>query len=349
MKVLLALACLFALVAAQCNLHGNTYADSDGNSITFGHEVGSWVPALFNMGPGNTVNFATFTQDTETRWTVTDFGSTSDFHCELSGTYVLAWMNGCKGIQLQVLHDGCGDRSALLFDNEFTLVVTENPGCLSTGGELTTVLGDTTNFPILAGDSAHIVFGNDQYAITSVASRAVIIQRWRAVEVENANGFEVVDLGSYPAGFSCSSVHVGTYIAELDDTCAGRLCGANDGCQMRGELWHNAGLNGFTAELCPHDFEFIPNDAQCSDGRQWRKHPNDCLAQQVEGGCMYCKGIAMGEITAYCLNQEGARCQTIFESATASAFCNLEFECPASVTSISFILIVSSLLALLFL
>jgi len=348
MKVLVALACIFALAASQCSLDGNTYADSNGNSITFGHAVGSWVPALFNLG-SDTVNFATLSQETDTRWTIQNFGSTTDFHCELTGSYVLSWVDGCSGIEFSILHDGCGDRSALLLNNQFTTLVDENGDCISQGSEISTVLADSTNYPVLAGDNAHAVFGVGSYAIVSVASRAAIVQRWRSVTQATTTTYEIVDLASYPAGFACSSVDVGSYTTTLDSSCVGRLCGQSDNCQMRGELWHNAGLNGYTADLCPHKFVYTPNNAQCSDGRQWRKHPEDCLAQQVPGGCMYCKGVAMGQITEYCLNQEGAVCQRIFESPVAQTFCNMEFECPASVTSFSFILIVSSLLVLLFL
>jgi len=262
--------------------------------------------------------------------------------------YVLSWLSGCAGIQFTILHDYCGDRSTLL-SSAFTLVATTTGDCTSTGNSLSTTLGASANFPILADDSATVVFGANQYAIISVSTRAAIIQRWRSVQQTTSSVLEIVDLGSYPKGFACGGTEVGTYTNTLDASCSGRLCGVSDTCQMRAELWQGASINGFGGDQCANDLTFVPDDAQCSDGRLWRHAVADCLAQKVPGGCMYCKGIAMGQMSGYCLNQEGANCQRIFESSTAQAFCNIAFECPASVTSVSFILIVSSLLVLLFL
>jgi len=202
---------------------------------------------------------------------------------------------------------------------------------------------------MLAGDAATVVFGANQYAVVSVATRAAIIQRWRITQgIATTSTVEIVDLGSYPEGFACSSVDVGSYSAVFDSSCASRLCGVSDACQMRAELWQNSGLNGFNGDQCANLLTFVTDVASCSDGRQWNRPVNECLAQTVEGGCMYCKGVAMGQMTAYCLNQQGANCQRVFESAPGRAFCNIAFECPASITSASVIVIVSSLLALLF-
>jgi len=63
---LFVLAGFFALITAQCDLQGNTYIDSDGNTLTFGNAVGSWVPGLVAIG--DTVNFVTWTQQTDIRW-----------------------------------------------------------------------------------------------------------------------------------------------------------------------------------------------------------------------------------------------------------------------------------------
>jgi len=155
-------------------------------------------------------------------------------------------------------------------------------------------------------------------------------------------------LGSHPEGFACSSIDVGSYSAVFDTECSTRICGVSDSCQSRAELWQGTGLNGFLGDECANTLTFVTEEAECSDGRQWNRPVSECLAQTVTGGCMYCKGIAMGETTAYCLNQQGANCQRIFESAPGRAFCNIEFECPASITSVSVIVIVSSMLALLF-
>jgi len=275
------------------------------------------------------------------------FGSTTDSFCELSGQYNLAWLNGCSGIQFTVLHDFCDDRSTLLA-SQFNLVISTGD-CASSGSQIATTLGESSNFPMLAGDGATVVFGADQYAVVSVANRATVIQRWRITQgIASSSTVDIVDLGSYPVGFACSSIVVGSYSAVFDSSCATRLCGVSDTCQMRAELWQGTGLNGFAGDQCANDLTFVPVIAECSDGRQWNRPVSECLAQSVPGGCMYCKGIAMGQMTAYCLNQEGANCQRIFESDPGRAFCNIAFECPASITSVSVIVIVSSVLALLF-
>jgi len=349
MKVLIAFVGLFALVASQCSLEGNTFADTNGNSLTFGTAVGSWVPGLINVAGSSVVNFATWTQQTDVRWGVQLFGTTTDLFCELSGNYNLAWVNDCSGIQFTVVHDYCDDRSALLA-NAFTLVSPTNGGdCASTGTQIATTLGSSTNFPMLADDAATVVFGVDQYAVVSVAASAAIIQRWRITQgIATTSTVEIVDLGSYPSGFACSAIDVGSYSAVFDSSCASRLCGVADSCQQRAELFQGTGLNGFSGDQCANTLTFVTETEQCSDGRQWNRPVSECLAQSVSGGCMYCKGVAMGEMTAYCLNQQGADCQRVFESAPGRAFCNIAFECPASITSVSLIVIVSSMLALLF-
>lgn len=190
--------------------------------------------------------------------------------------------------------------------------------------------------------------GVDQYAVVSVSTRAAIVQRWRLNA--NGHGVEVVDLDSWPKGFACPTTQVGEYVhvADWDDTCAVRFCGVADACVGRAQLLHNAPFNNFEGDRCSN-IVVAPTDGRatsCSDGRQWLKHPDSCVAQDVEGGCAFCSGIAMGESFQYCINRQGAGCEDIFESSAHHAFCNLEFECPASTATISFVVFISSLLAL---
>lgn len=189
--------------------------------------------------------------------------------------------------------------------------------------------------------------GLDEYAVISVATRAAIVQRWRA---NDENTVAVVDLASWPQGFACPTTQKGEYfhVVEFGESCSVRFCGTTDQCQARAELLHNVAFNDYEGDLCSNEVS-VPTDGRpssCSDGRQWLKHPDDCVAQDVEGGCAFCMGIAMGQKSMWCINREGAGCEDIFESSARMTFCNMEFECPASTASVSFVVFICSLLAL---
>jgi len=187
----------------------------------------------------------------------------------------------------------------------------------------------------------------DQYAVISVATSLAIVQRWRITSTSTGQSVEVVDLASYPHGFSCPGTIIATYETDLDSDCSGRICVDSDNCEVRAQLLHDSGFNNFEGDMCSNTIATYDNTVECSDGRQWNKgNPKDCVAQNVPGGCMFCAGIAMGEKTQWCLDREGASCQNLEDSSVRQTFCNIEFECPASSIAVSVILIISSLLAL---
>jgi hypothetical protein len=342
MKMLIAFAALLALVAAQCSPEGHTYVDEDGRSVTFGAAVGDWVPGL--IAHEEYVAFATWTQATSTRWTVQEFESTADWYCDQKGQYSLEFFNGCNELHLTTISDSCADRMAL-FKSTFTL---HSPSgeCAGAGSQLMSHFPESEEFVRFSGDAVTFVFGENHYALVSVGKSAVFVQRWRLGEEGDEDLIEVVDLASYPAGFACNPNVVGRYLTNWEEECSSRFCGEVDECALRAELFHDTAFNDFQGDRCSNDVEGADDAvASCSDGRQWLKHPWDCINQEVPGGCMYCKGVAMGESTMWCLNKEGGDCETIFESAPRKAFCNQEFECPASTTSLSIVLLICSVLA----
>jgi hypothetical protein len=344
MKVLFAFAALLAFAASQCSLEGNTYTEGD-RSLTFGAAVGEWVPGLTSLESG--LSFSTWTQQTATRWSVKDFGSLADWFCDSEGLYNIEFFNACTEIHFTVLHDVCGERMALL-QNVFTLAPPTSDDCTAAGHSTTAHLSVSKEFPRLSGDRVHVVFGLNSYALVSVADRAVIVQRWRTSSSSDEDMLQVVDLGSYPEGYACDAVDVGSYTwINLGDSCAARVCISEDACRMRAQLWHNVGLNDFEGDMCNRDIEEEEMEPHCSGGKEWRRHPKDCVAQEVPGGCMFCKGIAMGVTTMWCLDRQGAVCEEVFESTARQAYCNLEFECSATASlGASFVIFICSLLAL---
>jgi len=333
------------LVVSQCELEGKTFNVADGRSLTFGKAVGEWIPGILNLSEGS-LSFTTWTQETATRWNVKDFGSTDDWFCGKEAQYTIEFFNACAEIHFTVLHDICGDRTSFL-SNVFTLDDTTDGDCLSTGTELPTRLSESKDYPRLSGDSATVVFGANNYALVSVSNTAVIVQRWRSNPGTVEDEVHIVDLASHPEGFACSGVDVGNYLTKWDeDTCQGRLCFSEDACAQRLELFHNIGLNDFEGDFCSRDLDNEVVTEHCSTGKQWLRHPDDCVAQDVPGGCMYCAGIAMGETTTWCLDRQGAGCEQVFGSSVRQAYCNLQFECPAVSVGASLVMFICSLLAL---
>jgi len=78
-------------------------------------------------------------------------------------------------------------------------------------------------------------------------------------------------------------------------------------------------------------------------GKEWEGHPYDCTDQVPGDQCMFCKGRANDKIVRLCLERLGAGCNRAFNTPAREAFCNLEFECPASTVSFSLFLLVSIL------
>jgi len=342
-------ATLLALVAAQCSPEGNTYwftENGNTHAVTFGTAVGEWLPALLNHADG--VDFTVWSQATVTRWEVQGFGSSTGFFCDQKGQYSLEFFNECTELHLTTISDSCRDRVSFLNSQVFT-IVEEGDSCDSEGNHLWTAFPESEEYLRFSDDAASFVFGLDQYALLSLGETAAIVQRWRLTEGEDEDTVEVVDLASFPKGFACPPASVGTYFTHWEEDCKNRICLDSDDCGLRATLFHNAALNDFEGDMCSNEVDTEGEEAAtCSDGRQWLKHPKDCTAQPVEGGCIFCKGIAGGEITTWCLDKEGAVCQDVFESAAARAFCNMEFECPASTVTFSIALLICTLLALVF-
>jgi len=206
----------------------------------------------------------------------------------------------------------------------------------------------------LSNEPSSYVFGVEHFNILSVGSEGAIFQRWRHTEPDvdstAAANVEIVDIASYPAGLACSSNVVGLYTASIlsSASCGSTLCIREDECTGRWELLAGILLNGGDGYTCPLVEKPVEDPGMCSPpGKQWKKHPWACTDQPVAGGCFFCKGIAKGEQAQWCLAREGDGCNQIFESATAVTYCNMEFECPASLAGASFLFFIFVLISAL--
>jgi len=351
MRTLFVFAALLALAASQCTVDGNTY-QSGAVSITFGSAVDTWIPTLFNWGDVATVSFGTFKQATATRWEVQEYGSASGGSCEGKGQYNLQFGGDCDSLTFTFISDPCTARSAA-FSEDFELVDLSGAGdCAAVGTSLETTFRKSVASPHLSLLPTTIVFGQDEFAIVSAGDTGAIFQRWSLGRNTDGETTTIVDFGSVPVGLSCGQTRVGTYLSNWEEDCSVQFCGISDGCESRAELWHTIDINGFEPEeACPRpiDQPGLGGDSACSPSDdQWLKHPWDCIDQEIEGGCMFCRGIAEGKTVSLCLDRLGAQCEDIFATNARSSFCNLEFECPASTTAVSFVVFICSLLALLF-
>jgi len=341
----LVFAALFAFSTAQCHVEGNTYANADGNTLTFGKAVGSWLPGLLNMGDVNSVSYLTWMQDGDNRYSVQEYGVSSGDtgFCKYEGIYLVDFFNGCNEVHFTVVHDLCGDRRTFLL-SAFSVVVVDPEGtCIQAGSSIETHLRLSELFPRLAGDASTIIFGANEFALMSVSDQTVVVQRWRMGTTDGVENVQIVDLASFPAGYSCDAAAVGTYSLRWSG-CTARLCHEDDTCLMRTELFHNIGLNGYEGDFCSRD---VVNDdvaPSCSKGKQWNQHPKDCIGQTVPGGCLYCEGVALAETTSWCLDRQGEGCDKIYGSAVSQTYCNVAFVCPASVIPLSITLFISAFL-----
>jgi hypothetical protein len=344
----LVFAAFLALSTAQCSVDENTYTNGNGHTLTFGKAVSDWIPALMNLGVAEDVIYSAWMQESETRWTVKIFGTSAgdDEYCKDQGVYLAEWGTACEDLQFRVIHDLCDGRRLFLQDT-LTLQEVDDSSCIGSGSSIETMLRDSDHYPRLAGDSATLIFGENGFGLLSVSDQAVLVQRWRLGKVDdNIDSVEIVDLASHPEGYACSGAILGTYYTQWTD-CSARLCMTDDTCHQRRELLHDTGLNGYEGDQCSRDLEQDEDMRSCSKGKQWLQHPKECIAQDVPGGCMYCQGIALGEKTSWCLDRQGVGCNQIFVSPVAQTYCNIAFECPASVIPLSITLIISTMLLLL--
>jgi len=104
-------------------------------------------------------------------------------------------------------------------------------------------------------------------------------------------------------------------------------------------------LDGYEIGICG---SYQKGDDGIFTEHEWQRHPYDCTDQFTGNECMFCKGRANDQIVRLCLERLGAPCNTAFNTPAREAFCNLEFECPASTLSFSLFLIFSFLGALFY-
>jgi len=348
-QTLLALAAFVAFASAQCAVEGGTYV-SGAVSVTFGVQVGAVWPSLLNSGANGLVWFTTWRAATTTRWEVLNVGLSQPLatYCTDKGQYDVSFSSDCSSITFLAISDTCTDRKALL---DGATITTEAPptskDCTTVGTQLTMQLQPSTASPRLSQEVANVIFGDDQFAIVSVGTQAALFQRWQLSTSSNQDRASIVDLGSTPAGLSCSTTIVADYLTgwSTDGACSVRLCGVIDSCLSRAQLFHDSPINGFSGDQCAAPVESpITAVGLCNpSGGQWLRHPWDCTGQNVPSGCMFCKGIAQGQTVSLCLERQSAKCNDIFESPAASAWCNLEFECPASysATGLMFVVLVA--------
>lgn len=194
----------------------------------------------------------------------------------------------------------------------------------------------------------------DEFAIATIGDFAAIFQRWAITYDGNDVFTEVRDFASVPDGLACSNTKIGSYNTTWGENCSVRMCGVSDGCEGRGQLLHRATVNDWEApeddEGCFQRAILVPGfggQSRCSvDEHQWLGHPYDCVNQEVDGGCMFCRGKAGGRTVSLCLDRLGSTCDDIFETDARRSFCNLEFECPASTVTATLAVFISAFLAL---
>eukprot|EP01126_Amoeba_proteus_P065077 TRINITY_DN9190_c0_g1_i1.p1 TRINITY_DN9190_c0_g1~~TRINITY_DN9190_c0_g1_i1.p1 ORF type:complete len:250 (+),score=36.29 TRINITY_DN9190_c0_g1_i1:586-1335(+) len=208
------------------------------------------------------------------------------------------------------------------------------------------------------------LLGPSNYAVISISDKAAVFQQWSVLP--NNQQITLIDIGSYPNGYACDVRYTGVYSSNWDQSCGVGLCGISDPCTTRSQLLHGLSLNdrylniSSPSSSSSQGLSFCPSDTVptgnffgfgldiCSDGREWNKNPLDCVNQGTRGDCFFCKGIANGVTVSMCLMREGSGCNQIFDSNAAKAFCNLEFECTATVRSkVGFGLVVGFIVLLL--
>jgi len=341
---------LVALAYAQCTVDGNTYVNGD-LSITFGASVSDTYPALLDMGSPSQLHFGYWSVATDSRWEITEVGSVSGQFCDQTGQYNAAFVDDCITISFTLISDDCTERATLLA-NTFTVVSRSNTAdCVSEGTVLQTQLGDSVTAPSLSRADATVVFGTSGFCTVSIADRGTLYQRWTLSNTNDGETTTIIDLGSTGDDFSCPTSRTGTYLSNWDSDCSAQLCGVSDSCLSRGELFHAAAFNGFQPiDGCVNHIQYtqLVGYGECNPNSDtWEEHPYACTGQNVAGGCMFCLGRANGQEFRQCLDRNGGGCNAIFNSPAAKAFCTLEFECPASTTSFSITVFISSIVALL--
>jgi len=94
-------------------------------------------------------------------------------------------------------------------------------------------------------------------------------------------------------------------------------------------------------------YDYRPS-GECSNGGQWLLHPYHCTKQYDGGKCAYCTGRANNKQVHTCIERNGMACNAMFNTLERKSWCNMEFECPASVPFVSLVAVVGVVLAVLF-
>jgi hypothetical protein len=188
--------------------------------------------------------------------------------------------------------------------------------------------------------------------VTSVGDYAIFFQEWVLVDPTTAE-YQVTDLLTVPEGYACEEYYTGRYLwTTVEGGCDSRVCAISDPCPSRASLWNNVATGAFDGDECAVSWEDTvvewPNNG-CSRGNTWTASAGECIEQFGGGRCIYCHGVANGLDVKTCIDMNGGKCNDIFRSIPAEAWCNLEFECqdPASTLSLSVIAVFSVLLAFL--
>jgi len=313
---------------------GNTFTDASGDSITIGEQVDRYFPVVLTSGEDS--YFVTFQQKLGS-WEIVEHGSSGSLMCGESyppGTYTLSLSSetDCadQKMTFTLVSDPLCPARRSFFSEEFSLGTSTQPKCGEVNSvELNGRLSSSVASSTLSQQGVHITFAPFGYAVISISDKVILWQQWSPV----GGNINVIDVLSIPSGYACDSDSVGQYAASWDQAsgCGLQTCAVEDTCLARSELWHGANFNAFKGDMCADFYGNAPQKAEifgsCSTGQQWHSHPYDCTDQNIEGGCVYCAGVAQAKDFEYCLARNGQDCKDIFEQVGTQQGCNLAFEC----------------------
>jgi len=347
---------LVSFVAAQCSLETTAYQRGD-YTLFLGARVGDWIPVItyLNDDGDRQAWFQTWTPGAVNtlRFDVAEYGSVGRLpHCDASvvGHYKAVFSSDCETLTLALLSDHCFRRTEF-FPEEWTKIANVLPG---TGdcGLYEGTLNKSTLSPRLSGETVSIFAAFGGLRIHSYGNVGAGFVEWTSGQDKGVKNMQ--DILTIPAPFACENRLYGQYHLRSVSTgsCLVKFCGVADTCPSRASLLDGVAMNGYQGSDCPAPVEVIrPNSACSPDNQPWPEHKSVDQCTSIGGGsqCAYCHGVANNKDVVSCIERNGATCSDIFRSGWRKSFCNLEFECPASTFSFSFLFAaVLALLALLF-
>jgi len=344
--VLFAFAALVACASAQCGIDGTSYTSGE-MSLVFGATVGEATPLVFYMKDDGDDQawFSTWTPANGNRIIVQDHGSDGRLPaCVETGHYKMMFSADCTSLTLTALADGCSKRSDAYTGSVWTKFDVAVPAGFCTS--YSSKLNKSDLVPRFSEESIMLypATATGLY-ILSVGDVAIVFQRWTLA----GSQVNIQDIMSVPEGYGCPERLYGQYAPQAGGgTCGVMFCGKADTCPERASLFHGIAANGYQGPGCPAPVEVITANSACSDGQPWRHYPYDCTSKNTGDQCMYCHGVANGKDVKLCLERDGLECNDIFRSVWRKAWCNLEFECPASTLSLSVFALLFAVLAALF-